>query len=189
MSSLTKQQQTTLVYIIGFALSLALAGGLLYNLSAQRTQLTKLKRDVERKESQARNLKLPSLEEQSAWSEQEQRINSLLLADQAVPQFFEEVTKAAAESGIQGLGMNTEELTIDPNKAGGPQEARVLAVGVRHYLAVTMKFRGQYPDIARFLGSVSKLQRPIEYHVVSMKRTPPFIDVQVVLNVYKREPA
>ena len=186
MSSLTKRQQKTLVYIAGFALSLALAGGLLYNLSTQRAQTAKLKQDVERSESQARGARLPSLEEQNKWTEDEERLNSILLTEQDQQQFFEEVTKAAADNGIQGLGMMPEEVIIDPNKA---EDAKVSGVGIRRYLVVTLKFRGQYQDIARFLGAVSKLGRPTEYYSVNMKRMPPFIDVQIGLRVYKREPA
>ena len=189
MSSLTKQQQTTLIYIAGFVLALGLAGGLLYNLSSSRATLGKQKQEVERKETQARTAKPPSLEEQSKWAGQESQLNDLLLSDQAGPQFFEEVTRIATENGIQRLGMNTEEISIDPTKAGSPEEAKVIAVGIRRYLAVTMKFQGQYADIARFLGGVAKLPRPIEYHVVNLKRTLPLIEVLVVMNVYKREPA
>jgi Tfp pilus assembly protein PilO len=189
MSSLTKQQQTTVIYIAGFVLSLGLAGGMLYNLSSSRAAVTRQRQDVERKESQARILKPATVEEQSKWTEQEDQVTNLLLSEQAVPQFFEEVTKIATETGIQRLGMNTEELSIDPAKASSPQEAKVVAVGIRRYLAVTMKFQGQYADIASFLGGVAKLERPIEYHVVALKRTFPLIEVQLVMNVYKREPA
>ena len=187
MSSLTKQQQTTLVYIAGFVLSLGLAGGLLYNLGSQRSLTAKLKQDVEKNETQARGLNPPSLEEQSKWTAEEDQLNSVLLTEQNQPQLFEEVTKAAADNGIQGLGMTTEEVTI--NAAKETTDAQVADVGIRRYLAVTMKFRGQYQDVARFLGAVSKLPRPIEYHSVNMRRTFPLVDVQVVLHVYKREPA
>ena len=189
MSSLTKQQQTTLIYIIGFVLSLALAGAMLYSLNSSRAALTKQRQDVEAKEAQTRRAQPPALEEQSKWSEQETQVNNVLLSEQAVPQLFEDVTRIATETGIQRLGMNTEEISIDPAKASSTEEAKVIAVGIKRYLAVTMKFQGQYTDIALFLGNVAKLGRPIEYHVLDLKRNAPLIEVQLVMNVYKREPA
>ena len=189
MSSLTKQQQTTLIYIAGTLLALGLSGGMLYNLNSGRAAIGKQKQDVERKEMQARAYRPAGLEEQSKWKEQEAQVQNLLLSEQDVPQFFEDVTRIATEAGIQRVGMNTEEVTIDPAKATSAEEAKVVAVGVRQYLAVTMKFQGQYADIARFLGGVAKLKRPIEYHLVDLKRTIPLVEVQLVMNVYKREPA
>lgn len=189
MSSLTKQQQTTVICFAGFLLLLGLAVAMLYNLNSSRAAVDRQKQDVERKEQQARGAKPPTLEEQRKWAEQEARLTNLLLPEQAVPQFFEEVTKIATETGIQRLGMNTEEISIEPSKAVSPEEAKVIAVGIRRYLAITMRFQGQYPDIARFLGGVAKLDRPIEYHFVNLKRIVPLIEVQLVMNVYKREPA
>jgi Tfp pilus assembly protein PilO len=189
MSSLTKQQQTTLIYIAGFVLSLGLVGGMLYNLSSARAAVTRQKQDVERKENQANAIKPATVQEQNRWTEQPAQVTNLLLSEQAVPQFFEEVTKIATETGIQRLGVNTEEISIDPAKASSAEEARAVAVGIRRYLSVTMKFQGQYADIASFLGGVAKLERPIEYHLVALKRTFPLIEVQLVMYVYKREPA
>jgi len=189
VSSLTKQQQTTLVYIVGLILLLGLSGGMLYSLNASKIALTKQRQDVESKEAQSRRAEPATLEEQSKWTEQEGQINSILIPEQEVPQLFEEVTRIATESGIQRLGMNTEETAIDPAKAGSGEEANAVAVGIKHYLAVTMKFQGQYSDIALFLGNVARLGRPIEYHVLDLKRNAPLIEVQLVMNVFKREPA
>lgn len=177
------------MYIAGLLLSFGLIGGMLYSLNSSRTAINKQKQDVERKEAQARSFQPPTPEEQSKWAEQEAQVNGILLSDQAVPQLFEEISKIATETGIQRLGINTEEISIDPNKAGSPEEATVVAVGIRHYLAVTMKFQGQYADIARFLGGVAKLNRPIEYHLIDLKRNVPLIEAQLVINVYKREAA
>src|SRR5205823_3731968 len=139
----------------GFVLLLGFSGGLLYSLNSSRVALTKQRQDVESKEAQSRRTAPATLEEQSKWSEQEAQINNILIPEQAVPQLFEEVTRIATENGIQRLGMNTEEIAIDPAKAGSGEEANAVAVGIKHYLAVTMKFQGQYSDIALFLGNVA----------------------------------
>jgi Tfp pilus assembly protein PilO len=187
VSSLTKQQQTTLIYIAGCVLSLALGIGLLYSLTGIRKTVTKLKQDVEAKEQQAGGAKLQSPEEQSQWAEEQDRLNNLLLSDQAESQFMAEITRVASESGIQRLGMSSEGNSSDAGKT--QEDAKILALGVHRYLTVTLRFQGQYADVARFLGGVSKLQRAVEFHLVDMKRAFPLIEVQVVMNVYKKEPA
>jgi Tfp pilus assembly protein PilO len=187
MSSLTKQQQTTVAYLGGLVVSVVLVAAMLLNLSSSRAAVTKIRQDVERKESKASSLRPATPEEEAKWTEQETQINNLLLPEQAVPQFFEEVTRIATENGIQRLGMTTDEVTIDPNKASSPAEAKVIGVGIKRYLTVTMKFQGQYADIARFMGGVVKLDRPIEYHLVDLKRVPGLIEAQLVMNVYKRD--
>src|SRR5438105_4541404 len=170
MSSLTKQQQTTLLYIIVFVAVLGLSIGLLYSLSSNRSANAKLKQELDRKEGQAKNVRPPTEEEQSKWTEQESQLANVLLTDQAVPQFFEDVSRIATENGIQRLSMNTDEVTIDPAKASSSEEAKVIAVGIRRYLSVTLKFQGQYTDVGRFLGAITKLNRPLEFHIVDLKR-------------------
>ena len=190
MSSFTKQQQRTLIFIGGFVLAIGLSGWLMVDLNAKRTQVTRLTTDVQRKESDAQNLRLPTEEEQAKWSEHANKQAGVLLSDQEEPQFLEELSSIATQNGLRGVGYSTEQHVIEPEKIPPtPEEVKVLAVGIRRYLTVTVKFTGQYPDVARFLGSVSKLQRPIEYKSIDLKRLHPFIDVQLVMNVYKREPA
>src|SRR5579883_559272 len=185
MSSLTKQQQTTLIYIVGTAVSLALSILLIYNLGSSRASLKKLKQQVEQKERQVKNAKPASQTEQDQWKEAETALSNLLLPDQALSQLMEEITKIAADSGIQQrLGVNTEEASIDAGNPGSPDNTKLAAAGIRHYLVIRMKFQGQYADIARFLGGVSKLDRPIEIRLVNLKRAVPLIDVEVILNVY-----
>jgi Tfp pilus assembly protein PilO len=190
MSGLTKQQQTTLIYIGGFAVCVTLSVVLMFNLSASRTALTRLKQEVEQKEGQARSARSPSPEELSKWSEQQSTLSGLLLAEQEVPQFFEEITTLAADSGIQQrLAVNSDDAVIEPGKPVSSEGARAAAMGMHRYLVVSMKFQGQYPEIALFLGRLSKLQRPIDYRVVDMKRGLPLIEVQLTVNVYKRDTA
>src|SRR5262249_51797696 len=151
----------------GFVFSLLVAAGLLYNLSSQRSQVAKLKQEIERSEKQARGYAPATTEEQARWADQETQMSKVLLNDSSIQQFFEEVTRAGTDNGIQGLGLTTEEVIIDAAKAAG-DDAKVIGVGVGQYLAVTMKFRGQYPEIAGFIGAISKLPRPIEFYSINM---------------------
>ncbi len=189
MSSLTKQQQRTLIYIGGVVLGLGLAGASLWDLGGKRAEVSKLQPDVEQKERQAQSARPVSPEDQAKWAIQEQQVATLLLTDQAVGQLFEEVGRIANDNHLQRFSMDTNEKVIDPATETSPEVTKVLAVGVRRYLVVAMKFSGQYPDIARFLGGVAKLNRPLEFQSIDLKRSPPFIDAVVVMNVYKREPA
>ena len=189
LNSLTAQQKRTSVYAAGLILALSIAGWLVYGLNAKRTDVAKAKQEIERKEHDIQNVVTASPEDQARWQQQERQLGNLLLTDDAVPQFFEEVTRIANENHLQRLGLNTEETVIDPNNSPSPEQMRLLGVGIRRYLVVTVKFQGEYPDVARFLGGVSTLPRPVEYHTIELRRSPPLIDVTVVMNVYKREAA
>lgn len=189
-AGLTRQQQTTLLYIVGTLLSFGLSITLIYSLSSSRTALTKLRQEVESKEVQARNARPPDEAAMAAWKEQENTVSSLLLPDQAVPEFLAEVTQIAADTGIQQrLTVNTDETSLDPGKPMSAEDEKTAAIGIHRYMVLTMKFQGQYSDIAQFLGRLSGLQRPIEYRVVDLKRNAPLIEVQVIVNVYKRDAA
>src|SRR4051812_14921254 len=114
------KHQTTIIYAAVFALSLALAAGLLYNLTGSRKSLQRLQQDVETKEQQAATATPAGDEERARWSEQQDQLNRLLLSDEGAPQFLSEITKVASESGIQRLSMNTEETNIDTSKSPSP---------------------------------------------------------------------
>ena len=189
LNSFTAQQKQTAVYAAGLVVALVVTGWFAYNLNAKRTDAAKLRQEIERKERDLQSAVPPPAEEQAKWRQQEKLLSDLLLPDDAVPQFFEEVTRIANENHLQRLGLNTEETVIDPNNAASPEQMRLLGVGVRRYLVVTVKFQGEYPDVARFLGGVATLPRPVEYHTIELRRNPPLIDVTVVMNVYKREAA
>ncbi len=177
------------MYIGGVVLGLGIAGGLMWDLTGRRAQLARTQQEVEQKERQAQNARPPSPEDQAKWTGHEQQINTLLLTDQAVGQFFEDVGRIASDNHLQRFSMDTNEKVIDPATETSPEQTKVVAVGVRRYLVIAVKFSGQYPDIARFIGGVARLNRPLEFQSIELKRSPPFIDVVVVMNVYKRESA
>lgn len=188
MNTWTPQQKKLVLYCIGFVLSVVVSLAMFYSLRTERAEVAKLNERVFHDEGVIGNSTLPSLQEQREWTAQQSELRSILLADDSVQQFYEEITRAAADNGIQGLGMTTEEVTIDSARAG-EDESKVIAVGVRQYLSIAMKFRGQYTDIGRFMGAVSRLQRPVEYYSANMRRSQPYIDVQIIFHVYKRAPA
>lgn len=189
VNSLTAQQQKTLIYIVGTVLLLGAAGYMYYSLSAGRTEARRQRQEIERKENEARNVQMPSLEVQTKWAEQETQLGSLLLTDQTVPKFYEEISGIATENRLQRVDIKTDETTIDANKQPSAEEAQLLGVGVRRYLVMTVRCQGEYPDIARFLSGISKLNRPVEFQLIDIRRSTPYIDVTVVMKVYKREPA
>jgi len=189
LRSLTTQQRRILKFLVGLVLALALAVYLIYDLNSQRATVDRLRQEVERKERDAQTVQVPTAEEQNRWAEQERRVNELLLPEQAVPLFFEEITRIANENGLERLGINTEETVLDPARSPAPDDVIPAGIGVRRYLVVTLKFQGDYQNVAGFLGGVSKLERPIEYRLVDIRRSPPKVDVTIVMNVYKRETA
>ena len=188
-SSLTSQQKKTLTYIIGTLLALGLAGGMVYDTNRRRAEASNLKQEVASKELEAASIQVSSEADQAQWAEKEAQLSSILLSDQAVPEFLEEVTRLANENQLVRLGINNEDKLLDPAQSTSPEETKLMAVGIRRYLLITLKFQSEYQDMARFLAGVSKLQRPVEFEIVDMRRNPPWVDVTVTLRVYKREAA
>jgi Tfp pilus assembly protein PilO len=187
MTSLTKQQQKTLAYLIGTLLALALAGGMLLDGSRKSAEAAALRQEVERKELEAETIQVPTPEEQAGWAESERRLASVLLSDAEVPQFLADVTRLADQYKLQRFNINTEDKVLDPNQPATAEETRMVIVGIRRYLLVSIRFAGDYADAARFLGAVSQLPRPIEFQTVDMQRNPPWINVNLILKVYKQE--
>src|SRR6267142_5276443 len=122
LSSLTTQQRRTLMFLVGFVLALAVSGYLIYDLNARRATAARLKQEVERKEREAQSVQLPSVEVQNKWADQERQVNEILLPAQTVPLFFEEVTRIANENGLERLGINSDEMVLDPNNTTSPDE-------------------------------------------------------------------
>lgn len=186
MNSLTSQQKQTLAFIIAFVLAVAASGGMLYRLGTEKAQAASALADVERKEIQAQTSQMPSPEDLEQWSSIEQQLSSVLISDQTVPLFFEEVTRIGTQNGLQPT-INTEEKVLDPAKSPTPEEIKLMEIGITKYLLMTITFRGGYPEVARFLSEVSRLQRPVEFRNIRMRRAPPFVDVSLTMHVYKRE--
>jgi Tfp pilus assembly protein PilO len=188
-SSLTSLQQKTLMYIVGSLVLLGIAGAMLYDANRRVKEAATLVQETDRKEQEAAVVQIPSDEDQAQWAEKDRQLASLLLSDQQVPEFLEDVARLANENHLQRLGINNEDKVIDPNQPGSPEDGKLASVGIRRYLLVTLKFQSEYPDAARFLAAVSQLPRPVEFQVVDMRRNPPALDMTLVLKVYKREPA
>ena len=188
-SSLTQQQQKTLIYIAGTLLLLGIAGGMLYDGNRRTKEAITLRLEAERKEQEASTVQVPTDRDQAQWEAKEKELSAILLSDQQVPEFLEDVARLANENHLERLGINNEEKLIDPNQPGTPEDGKLLGVGIRRYLLVTLKFQSQYPDAARFLAAVSQLPRPVEFQVVDMRRNQPTLDMTLILKVYKREPA
>ena len=186
-SSLTQTQQKTLMYIIGTVLLLAVAGGLLYDANRRTAEAVIAKTNVDRQEQEAAVVTIPSEQEQAQWAANEKALSTRLLSDQQVPEFLEDITRIANENHLERLGINNEDKVIDPNQPATPDDGKVVALGIRRYLLVTLKFQCAYADAARFLAAVSKLPRPVELQTIDIRRNAPTLDVTVTMKVYKQE--
>jgi Tfp pilus assembly protein PilO len=186
INSLTSVQRQTLSFLIGTIVLLGAAGWLMYDLYVKRADTLAQRQALERKERDAQHIRLPSAEEQAQWAQEVQHFQDILLTDQAVPEFYSEITRIAGENRLdQRFGMTTEEKKTDVKPT--PETEKLAALGIKRYLVMTLKFSGEYPDIARFLSALSQLSRPIEYQQIDMKREVNLVDVTLVMHVYKRE--
>ena len=177
------------MYIVGTLLLLGIAGGMLYDANRRIKEAGTLRQDADRKEQEAFTVQIPSDEDQAQWGTKEKQLSSLLLSDQQVPEFLEDVARLANENHLQRLGISNEDKVIDPAQPATPEDGKLANVGIHRYLLVTLRFQSEYPDAARFLAAVSQLPRPVEFQIVDMRSKPPMADMTLVLKVYKREPA
>ena len=189
LKSLTRQQQQTLAYIIGFVLLLGLAGFMFFDGSRKKAESEAALRNVEQKESQAQSVQLPAEEEVQQWLQQEQDLQTVLISDQTEPELNQELSRLAADNRLERYVVNTEQHTIDPDKSPSPDELKLLNVGIKRYLTMTVTFNAQYSDAARFLSQVKNLQRSLTYKTIRLRRNPPFVDASVVMHIYKKEGA
>jgi hypothetical protein len=190
MKSLTKAQRQTLAFLVGTIALLGAAAWLLYNLNSQRVEVAAAKQELERKENAVRGFELPAVEERTQWLEQKQRFEDTLLSDQDLPAFYSDITRIAGETQLdQRFGLNPEEKTISAEQNPTPEQARILAVGIKRYVLLTLNFRGDYPNVSRFLDALSRLPHAIEYQTIDMRREGPLVEVTLVMQVYKRESA
>ena len=187
-SPLKSLRNKTATYIIGAVLALSLTAGMFYDIGRKRTEMTALKRDVERKEQESVSIQLPTVAEENEWTGKQLQLTSMLLADPLVPEFLEEIAGLANENHLERLVINNEDKLIDPKQATADDQ-KLLQVGVQRYLLLNLKFQSDYPDAARFIAAVSRLSRPVEFQIVDMRRDPPRVVVTMTLKVYKREPA
>jgi hypothetical protein len=189
LKSLTKAQQRTLTFLVSTVVLLGAAGWLVHDVNRRVAQAASERQEIERKENTARENQPASAEEQASWIEQSQRLQALLLSDQTLPQFYTEITTLAGENGLdQRFGMTPEEKAIREDNPS-TEESKILSVGVRRYVVLTLNFRGDYPNVSRFLGALSRLPRAIEFQTIDMRREGPLVEVSLVLHVYRREEA
>ena len=81
LNSLTGQQRRTLSYLGGMVLALAVAGGLMFDLTRGRAQNVRLQQTMESKEKEAQTANVPTTEEEMRWTAQEQKLKDIQLPD------------------------------------------------------------------------------------------------------------
>jgi Tfp pilus assembly protein PilO len=188
LKSLTSARQTLTLLLATVAL-LAAASWLMFDLNRQRTEVFAARQELEIKESNARTLEPLAAGEQEQRAEQSRQFQELLLSDQTMPGFYSEITRIAADSQLDPrFGMTPEDRTI-AEQTQTPEEAKMLAVGIKRYAVVTLSLKGDYPNVARFLGALSRLPRSIEYQTIDMRRETALVQVTLVMHVHKREGA
>ena len=65
----------------------------------------------------------------------------------------------------------------------------MLAVGIRRYLEVTVRFTADYRNSALFVRDIGKLPRLTEFVSINLNRQVPDIDVTMSFRIYQSGPA
>jgi Tfp pilus assembly protein PilO len=179
------------LHVLVVLAAVSLSGALISDLSVRKAELARQIREVDAKEAQAAATPSPTLEEQREWASQEEILSNTLTGDESLPLLFAEITRIGGESGVQGIGITTEERAVaegadTTSPAAGPIDAALLAANVSRYSAVTIRFQGGYAGVARFLDAISRLPYAVSIRSADLRRAVPLIDGTLLLHVYKR---
>ena len=174
----------------GALLLLAVAGiiGMNVHLGTVRTAVAELQEELAEKEREAENIVLPTADERSEWTTNQNLMTSMLLADPDIPAFFNDLTRLATLNRLERFNLGTEERVLDDaERELSVSETLARSVGIRRYLVVNLEFSADYRDAVEFVQDVGRLPRLTEFVSVQLRRQPPSVGVTMSFHVYKSE--
>jgi hypothetical protein len=163
------------------------------DLNVRKSELGRLTKEVEALEARTAAFRLPGPEELRRRKDEEAAFAAALQGNETAPLLYAEITRIGSETSIQGIAINTEEKRFSAaaaDSAAEPsEEARLAALGISGYSALTIQFQGSYANVAGFIDAMSRLPYAASIRSVDLRRTVPLIDGTLVLHVYQRGPA
>ena len=174
----------------GALLLFAVAGiiGMNVHLGTVRTAVAELQEELAEKEREAENIVLPTADERSEWTTNQNLMTSMLLADPDIPAFFNDLTRLATLNRLERFNLGTEERVLDDaERELSVSETLAQSVGIHRYLVVNLEFSADYRDAVEFVQDVGRLPRLTEFVSVQLRRQPPSVGVTMSFHVYKSE--
>ena len=182
LKQLENVDRVTLVAGIVLIVSIVISAWMILDLSKRETVADKLSREFQSKQQQADALPRPAGTDGTS-AEKLERFSNFVVSPSLAPQLLEDVSRLAAESNLTDVAVSSEEHVVNGVDAEAPA---LQSLGIVRYLTITMTFKSEYEDAARFLGSVEHLQRPLMIRTVEMRRDPPRVAGTVALQVYEK---
>jgi Tfp pilus assembly protein PilO len=179
--------------LVGFAalLVISVAGivATTLHLGTLRDGLEQSEQGLAQKQISADSVTLPSDEELGQWASTQNILLSRLISENDIPGFVSEITSLASQFQLgTRLGVDYNLVEIQAEAANLPvTEQLARAMGILRYTEVTLTFSGEYENSARFIQTIARLPRLIEFTEIDLGRTPPNVSVRMVMRIYQRE--
>ena len=170
------------VLVIGIAASI----WMFMDLSAKGKVVNTLAREVASKKQQVDQLPpssgKPDTAEDAGLAE---RFNRIVMAPDAIPQLQEQISQIAVENNLENFSISSDVTQLDTASTGIDANALTL-LGVKRSVMISISFRADYADMARFLGAINKLPQSLIVRTVSLRRLNPKLESTVAVQVYQR---
>jgi Tfp pilus assembly protein PilO len=183
LSRLQDIDRITLVAGAVLIIGVLLSAGMFLDLTKRESAADKLSKEFHAREQQADALPKPGIATEGASNERLERFSSFIVQPALATQLLEDVSRLAAENNLADVAVTSEEHVINTIDT----DAAVLqSLGIVKYLTITMTFKSEYEDAAKFLGTVEHLPRPLMIRTVDMRREPPRVAATVAMQVYEK---
>ena len=171
-----------LVLVVGVAVS----AWMFMDLSAKRKAITTLASQVASKKIQVEQLPVSTEQAGSGDAALAERFNKVVVAPDAVSAISEQIGRIAAENNCdEELSIKPEVTPLTETSPGNDAKALTL-LGVKQAVVITVTFKADYADTARFLGAISKLPQTLIVRTVTLHKSNLKLDTLVAVQVYQK---
>ena len=167
------------IVIAGAALAFGAAAcvWMFMDLSKREATIAQLSTEANAKQEQVNSI--PPLQPIRPDENSLELLNSMVMSQANEPELFEQLSRLASDNGL-------EEVTINSDPPTTIEDPSLVALGINRQLNLKIDFKAEYPDAARFLGSIGSLQRSIVIRDVQLRRAPPKVGATLSLQVYQK---
>lgn len=170
-----------LILVVGIALS----GWMFMDLSAREKAVGVLAAEVASKKKQVEALPPSSERANSGNPETAERFNRIVISPDALSGITEQIGGVAAKNHCESVTVSPE-LTQLTDTTPGLEGKMLPLLGVKQSITITVSFKADYENTARFLGELSKLPQMLIMKTVSLQRSGQKLDTTVAVQIYQK---
>lgn len=176
--------RTLVLTILTLAAGIAVSVWLVTDVGKREKAVDTLRAEVEQNEFQVAALPKETATPLSP-EELAEKIQLLVAFPGAEDELREHLAMLSVEHHLDVLKIENAATPIDP--AGtGTEIPLLLSLSVMSYTDITIHFRAEYEDAARFMDSVERLPQRAIIRTAELRRNPPKVEGTLVLRVYQK---